>query len=43
MGHSSRPENLMLCLAGLGAVLRDLGHIGDLDRALVAVHRQLFG
>lgn len=43
MGHSSRPQNLMLCLAGLGAVLRDLGHIGDLDRALVAVHRQLFG
>ncbi|AGA90965.1 serine-pyruvate aminotransferase/archaeal aspartate aminotransferase [Thioflavicoccus mobilis 8321] len=43
MGYSSRPENLMLCLGALGTVLRDLGHGGDIDGALVAAHRQVFG
>jgi alanine-glyoxylate transaminase/serine-glyoxylate transaminase/serine-pyruvate transaminase len=43
MGYSSRPQNLVLCLGALGAVLRDLGHDADVDRAIGAAHQFLFG
>jgi len=36
MGHSCRPDNVMLCLSALGSVLDDMGypvHVGDAEAA----------
>ncbi|MEY6431980.1 alanine--glyoxylate aminotransferase family protein [Thioalkalicoccus limnaeus] len=41
MGYSCRPVNLLLCISALGAVLRDLGHPGDVAGAIAATHQAL--
>jgi alanine-glyoxylate transaminase/serine-glyoxylate transaminase/serine-pyruvate transaminase len=41
MGHSSRAENILLCIGALEAVLADLGAPIRTGAALSAVHRQL--
>jgi alanine-glyoxylate transaminase/serine-glyoxylate transaminase/serine-pyruvate transaminase len=41
MGYSSRPENVMLCIGALGAVLNDLGMPVDTDAAQSLVQEAL--
>jgi alanine-glyoxylate transaminase/serine-glyoxylate transaminase/serine-pyruvate transaminase len=41
MGWSSRPENILLCIGGLGMVLNDLGHRADTGAALDQVRAAL--
>jgi alanine-glyoxylate transaminase/serine-glyoxylate transaminase/serine-pyruvate transaminase len=41
MGYSSRPENVLLCVAALGAILRDLGADLDPGEALSRTHAVL--
>ncbi len=41
MGHSSRRENILLCIAALATVLHDLGHPAEANTALSAVDRAL--
>lgn len=43
MGYSSRPQNVLLCLGALGAVLNDLGARADTGAALSRAHGVLFG
>jgi alanine-glyoxylate transaminase/serine-glyoxylate transaminase/serine-pyruvate transaminase len=44
MGHSCRPENVMLCLSALGSVLSDMGlpvHVGDAEAAAHGAYAQM--
>jgi alanine-glyoxylate transaminase/serine-glyoxylate transaminase/serine-pyruvate transaminase len=41
MGWSSRPENILLCVGGLGMVLNDMGHRADTGAALDRVRAAL--
>jgi alanine-glyoxylate transaminase/serine-glyoxylate transaminase/serine-pyruvate transaminase len=41
MGHASRAENILLCVAALGAVLSDMGISVDTGNALSAVQQSL--
>jgi alanine-glyoxylate transaminase/serine-glyoxylate transaminase/serine-pyruvate transaminase len=44
MGHSCRPENVMLCLSALGSVLSDMGmpvHVGDAEAAAHSAYAQM--
>ena len=43
MGYSSRPTNIILCIAALGTVLNDLGHRADTGAALARVQAALAG
>jgi alanine-glyoxylate transaminase / serine-glyoxylate transaminase / serine-pyruvate transaminase len=43
MGHSSRPTNILLCVAALGAVLNDLGYRTDTGAAIARVQTALTG
>lgn len=38
MGHSCRPENVMLCLSALGSVLSDMGHAVEVGQGEAAAH-----
>jgi alanine-glyoxylate transaminase/serine-glyoxylate transaminase/serine-pyruvate transaminase len=42
MGYSSRPENVLLCLGALGAVLNDAGVRADTGAAVSRAHAALF-
>ena len=41
MDYSSRPENVLLCIAALGSVLADLGATVDTHQAMARVHAAL--
>lgn len=43
MGYSSRPENLLYCIAALGTLLNDSGLSVDTGAALAQVRRELAG
>jgi alanine-glyoxylate transaminase / serine-glyoxylate transaminase / serine-pyruvate transaminase len=43
MGYSSRPENVLLCIGALGAVLTDLGARVDTGTAVSQAHAALHG
>jgi alanine-glyoxylate transaminase / serine-glyoxylate transaminase / serine-pyruvate transaminase len=43
MGYSSRPTNVLLCVAALGTVLKDLGQPVDTGAALAGVQAALAG